>query len=217
MSNKKGDFKAMFRDIAKVISNFKGDTTTEQKFGQSVLADGTKLEWEGDEPKPGVPIMAMTPEGTLAPAPDGEYVLPETNTTVKVEGGVIASAVPAQATPEPTNPAANEGMGSAAPVAPTAKEIVERVEKVSKFMEEFEQKFTAMEKNISGLSEELANVKKENEALKEKNESISKFASDLQKTIEEFGEQPQENTELPENFRNETPAKEDITSKLTFR
>lgn len=215
--SKKGDIKALFGGIAQAFKNFKGE---EIKFGKSTLADGTMLHWEGDEPMPGMAVTAMPPDGSSAPAPapDGEYVLPETGTTVKCEGGVIASVVPAASADEnkPENKAANNAMSDN--LTAQAKEIVERVEKVSKFAADSEVRFSSMEESIKTLSESLAISQKENEAYKLKMESFSK---QITETIEAYGEEPQDTEKKELNFREEkdTNKKEadEIVSKLSFR
>lgn len=212
MSTNKGDLKKLWAGIAQAFKDFKGEP---QKFGSSKLADGsTTLQWEGEEPMPGMAVMAVGPDGSSAPCPDGEYVLPETGTTIKVEGGVITTAVPAQAQEEGANPAANQGMSDDA-ISKQAKEIVERVEKVSKFMETAEARFASMEKLISDQAEVIATQKKENDAL---NEKVLKFTEQVTKTIEEYGEQPQEQGEKEQNFRNEEKPKESLEEfrKRTF-
>lgn len=215
MSNTKGDIKALVSGIKAAFAAFAG--SKEQKFGSSELADksGT-LQWEGDAPNVGMTIMVVPADGSEPiPAPDGEYVLPETGDTLKVEAGVIAAVVPAQATE--TNPAANEGMSAnpAGTPAPTAKEIVERVEKVSKFSdEEIETRFKALEENLKTVTEYNATLKAESDELKQKFAAFGKQVAD---TLEAYGEQPQTTTTTTQNFRNEsTPAKEDLREKLTF-
>lgn len=211
MSDSKKDFKAALSKLKEAAIAFK-DAMTPQKFGKSTLADGTIMEWEGDEPMPGMPAMVMGADGAPVPAPDGEYTLPETGTVVTVEAGVIATVTPSAAAADPEAPldnkAANTGMSEATSMSPAqAKEITERIEKVSKFQEEAEQRFAALEKLISDQSEVIAFQKTENESLKNELVTFSKIVSD---SLNELGEQPQEVKEVEQNFRNENKPEESI-------
>jgi hypothetical protein len=210
MSESKKDFSAVLSKLKEAAIAFKA-AMTPQKFGNSVLADGTEIEWEGEEPMVGIPVMVSTPEGYM-PAPNGEYTLPENGTVLVIEAGVITTVTPAQATPEeaaPTNPAANTGMESqGASMSPAqAKEITERIEKVSKFMEDATERFASMEKMIADQSEVIATQKTENEALKSELLNFSKIVSD---SLAEIGDQPQDTKEVEHNFRNENKGKESI-------
>lgn len=221
MSEKK-DFKTALAKLKEAAIAFKEAMTPQsaQKFGSSVLADGTQLQWEGEEPMVGVAVMAVAPDGTAAPAPDGEYSLPENGTVLVVEGGVIATVTPAAAASEeaPANPAANQDMNAAPMTQAQAKEITERIEKVSKFQEETEQRFASMEKLISDQAEVIAAQKTENESLK--NQMVA-FSNQVSETLAEMGEEPQNKEEVKQNFRNEenplTKEADKITSRLNFR
>jgi hypothetical protein len=210
MSESKKDFKTALSKLKEAAIAFK-EAMTPQKFGKSVLADGTQLEWEGEEPMVGMPAMAIAADGTSAPAPDGEYTLPENGTVITIEGGNIATVTPAAAASDPNapaNPAANEGMSEATPMTPAqAKEITERIEKVSKFMEDAEVRFSNMEKLISDQAEVIAAQKKENEDL---NTKLVTFSKQVTETLEQIGEEPQEKGKQEMNFRNENKPEETI-------
>jgi len=215
MSESKKDFKVVLSKLKEAAIAFKA-AMTPMKFGSSVLADGTEIEWEGEEPMPAMPINASLPDGTYAPLPDGEYTLPENGTVITVEGGVIATVTPAAATPEndvPSNPVANTGMDNqGASMTPTqAKEITERIEKVSKFATD---ETEAIKKNITELSETIAQFKAEYETLKSENDKLKNellgFSKVVSDAIAEIGDQPQDNTVVEQNFRNEAKPKESI-------
>lgn len=212
MSENKADFKTAFSKLKEAAQAFKEAMTPKQKFGKSMLADGTQIEWEGEEPMPGMPVMAVTAEGS-APAPDGEYTLPENGTVITVEAGVIVTVTPAAAAEgaEVENQAANTGM-SGQPMTPaTAKEITERIEKVSKFATEeteaLKQNLTAITETFAAFKVEFEAVKAENVALKNEMITFSKVVSD---TLDEFGEQPQVQEEKKQNFRDENKPVETI-------
>jgi FtsZ-binding cell division protein ZapB len=181
-----------------------------QKFGSAVLEDGTQIQWDGDQPMPGQPIMAVTPDGNTAPVPDGTYIIPADGSTIVVEGGLIASVVPANAAPDanaPANPmdngAANAGM-SDTNTQSTPKEITKRIEEVHKFAED---EIGALKENLKTLSEAFAAVKQESEDLKKENgelkEKFAAFSATAIKAIEEIGNAPQVVEPTPVVFRNE--------------
>ena len=214
MSDSKKDFKAALSKLKDAAIAFK-DAMTPQKFGKSTLADGTIMEWEGDEPMPGMPAMVMGADGAPVPAPDGEYTLPENGTVVTVEAGVIATVTPSAAVEDAApldNKAANTGMESQGTMSPAvAKEITERIEKVSKFATEeteaIKTNLTAMSETFAAFKVEFEAVKAENVSLKEQLMSFSKVVSDA---INELGEQPQDKNESEQNFRNENKPEESI-------
>jgi len=215
MSKSKEDFKVVLSKLKEAAIAFKA-AMTPMKFGSSVLADGTVIEWEGEEPMPAMKINAVLPDGTYAPLPDGEITLPENGTVITVEGGVIATVTPAAAAPEnavPANPVANTGMeNQGASMTPTqAKEITERIEKVSKFATD---ETEAIKKNITELSETIAQFKAEYETLKSENDKLKNellgFSKVVSDAIAEIGDQPQDNTVVEQNFRNEAKPKESI-------
>ena len=215
MSESKKDFKTALSKLKEAAIAFK-EAMTPMKFGSSVLADGTAIEWEGEEPMPAMPVNAALPDGTYAPLPDGEYTLPENGTVITVEGGVIATVTPAAATPDanaPSNPVANTGMeNQGASMTPTqAKEITERIEKVSKFATD---ETEAIKNNITELSETIAQFKAEYETLKSENDKLKNellgFSKVVSDAIAEIGDQPQDNTVVEQNFRNEAKPKESI-------
>lgn len=177
------------------------------KFGSATLEDGSVIQWEGDQPMPGTPITTVTPDGQTAPVPDGTYTNPADGMQIVVEGGVIASVVPANATDPNANQSAtaNEGMSDPnATVTASAKEITKRIEEIHKFAED---EITALKENLKTLSENFASAKDEAETLKKENtelkESFVKFAEQATKAIETLGEQPQVTPVVPVVFREE--------------
>lgn len=215
MSEAKKDFKAALSKLKEAAMAFK-DAMTPQKFGKSMLADGTTLEWEGDEPMPGMSAMVSGADGVQVPAPDGEYTLPETGMVITCEAGVIATVTPAAAQEDPAAPvenkAANTGMESQGTMSPAvAKEITERIEKVSKFATEeteaIKTNLTEMSETFAAFKVEFEAVKSENASLKDQLMSFSKVVSDA---INELGEQPQDKNETEQNFRNESKPEESI-------
>ena len=102
-----------------------------------------------------------------------------------------------------------ESQGTMSPAV--AKEITERIEKVSKFATEeteaIKTNLTAMSETFAAFKVEFEAVKAENVSLKEQLMSFSKVVSDA---INELGEQPQDKNESEQNFRNENKPEESI-------
>lgn len=177
--------------------------STEQKFANAKLADGTVIEIQG-ETIVGSAVMVVTEQGA-APIPDGEYTM-EDGTVIYTSGGVIAE-VKAPNAEEAASPSGEQPMGSegnAAPAAtPTPTQIIERIEKEMVFAKEEIEKLKG---EIVTMTEAFNAVKAELNTEKEK---FSKAAESFNAALEIFGEEPQNTAKVEKNVI-EAPKKETI-------
>ena len=169
-----------------------------QKFDSAVLADGTKIESDGDF-APGVELYVIDAEGNRVPAPEGEHTTESGITvTVDAEGKITGVKRPDE-----------EGEGALA--AADEEEKVEMAEEEDDKKEEMEDEMDekaeeAMEDEEAALSpeavleivaplvEEIAMMKSEVEAMKKEfedymekpaAESMKKSFSKMNKSSEE--------------------------------
>lgn len=163
-------------ELVKQLKEKFSETKLEQKFTDAKLKDGTIISYDGETPAMGMPIMVIDEAGNKLPAPDGELEL-EDGTVIVVTGGMIAEVKPSAT---PTDPAAEEVMneeGNAPQAGITeaqAKTIIESVIKETVFVnQEYQEKFTALEKENSELKLEL---EKQKELLKETFSIVEKIA-----------------------------------------
>ena len=168
-----------------------------QKFDSAVLADGTKIESDGDF-APGVELYVIDAEGNRVPAPEGEHTTESGITvTVDAEGKITGVKRPDE-----------EGEGALA--AADEEEKVEMAEEEDDKKEEMEEDLEekaeeAMEEEpaitpeavleiVAPLVEEIAMMKSEVEAMKKEfedymekpaAESMKKSFSKMNKSSEE--------------------------------
>lgn len=150
--------------------------TSEQKFKDAKLKDGTVIRYDGETPVKGAKIMCITADGEVA-CPDGDHVL-ETGETVSVKGGLIDAVKPAG---EPEQEMATDS----AKVAEQAKveevkKVIESIVKETVFSEtkELKEKFASLEAANKKQGEELSAAKEVNKQLFALIEQIADLPSD---------------------------------------
>lgn len=167
--------------------------STEQKFKDAKLKDGTIISYEAEMPAIGVPVMAVTEQGKL-PLPDGDYEM-EDGTLFKCVAGVISEIVPAEAEAEggeqpPAAPAAGEMNDAAKAGATAAKAIVESIIKETRFSE-IVAELEAEKEGFKSAKENFASQKdtseKEIKELKEKLETLTAQFAKAVELIEQIG------------------------------
>lgn len=178
--------------------------STEQKFANAKLADGTVIEIQG-ETIVGSAVMVVTEQGA-APIPDGEYTM-EDGTVIYTSGGVIAEVkAPEAEAEEPAAPTGEQPMnagGNPAPAAPTPTQIIERIEKEMIFAKEEIEKLKG---EIVTITEAFNAVKAELNTEKEK---FSKAAESFNAALNAIGDEPQNTAKVEKNVI-EAPKKETI-------
>lgn len=170
----------------------------EKKFAQVKTKDGSMIEYEGEMPMQGMPVMVITPDGQKAPAPDGIITL-EDGTQIEVVAGNIVAVKPAMPEPEPQTPPnppaamADDKITSAAEVKKLVESTIrehyyskEDVEKlVAEKTKEANDAITAFKKENETLTKELADAKAERAQVLEKFKSFEAFQAEVKKLLEE--------------------------------
>ena len=124
------------------------DAPAEEKVLNTIATDKGELRYEG-ELAVGTEVFALTLEGEVVPAEDGDYLL-EDGKTLKVAEGKVAEIVEAAPAEEVTEEPTEETMAEETPETP-----VEESEEVA-----------ALKAEIERLLEEIKELKKENKELK---------------------------------------------------
>jgi hypothetical protein len=163
--------------VEKFIAFLKDKTTkTIEKFEELMLIDGTTKVTIEPEVKEGAAIALYDAEGNPIPAPMGEYELSDGRIVVVEQDGMIAMVkeVPAAASADLTatpDPAAS---------APGIKEMIERIETVSRYNEELKQEFA---KYKADTDKKIEHLNKENDTLKTSLFDFQKFQKEAMETL----------------------------------
>lgn len=151
--------------------------TTEQKFTDQKLQDGTLISYDAEELAVGVIVFLLDETGQRLPLPKGDYVTEAGDTfTVVDDMGTIDNVVVAPEAPEPVEPDAS----TPAPVAPVANgvqnttdpaqgtpkrviksQVVEHVFSLETENEVFEIDLSAMFKKVEDENKALKDLNKE--------------------------------------------------------
>lgn len=211
MAEEKDKAKGFFAEFGALVKKHFGEAV--KKFAQVKTKDGSMIEYEGEMPMEGMPVMVITPDGQKAPAPDGIITL-EDGTQIEVVAGNIVAVKPAMPEPEPQTPPnppaamADDKITSAAEVKKLVESTIrehyyskEDVEKlVAEKTKEANDAITAFKKENETLTKELADAKAERAQVLEKFKSFEAFQAEVKKLLEE----PQEPVEKKETeFRTE--------------
>jgi hypothetical protein len=135
------------------------------ELGSVMTADGsTKVNFEGDTVKVGLPMTVTDGEGTELPLPDGEYQL-EGGVTATIVGGLVEELTEAQAEAS-EDEAVQTPMSETAPTAPQVKSEKVTSEVFYQLSKEDFNKMVlelsnAFDSKINALKVELSEVKKE--------------------------------------------------------
>lgn len=152
IKNENMDFKQMKTEL---FAEMKALFGKEVKLAQVMTADGSiTLEFDGDVPVAGMPIMQVTTDGSV-PAPIGDYELQDGTTISVAELGVIGEistvAEETSQTEEMSQPSLND--------VSDLKQAISSM--LIKFQEENNKKFSELEAKFSEAKKETENLKVE--------------------------------------------------------
>ena len=174
--------------------------TTEEKFTDAKLQDGTTIvRYDGEYVEPGMQVMLVDPSGVL-PLPKGDYVL-ENGTTFSIvdDNGTADNVVEAPETvaTEPKEDANPEMPMTPPAPAPVKNETVtpaaNKVKRVIKSQVE-EHVFNAfkeeMTKAIAEMNEKFSALEKENKELKENFAKANELNKEVFSVVKQISEEP---------------------------
>jgi hypothetical protein len=165
--------------VEKFIAFLKDKTTkTIEKFEELMLIDGTTKVTIEPEVKEGAAIALYDAEGNPIPAPMGEYELSDGRIVVVEQDGMISMVkeVEQELSEEDKAKKAPEDKGS----APGIKEMIERIETVSRYNEELKQEFA---KYKADTDKKIEHLNKENDTLKTSLFDFQKFQKEAMETL----------------------------------
>lgn len=172
--------------------------TTEQKFTDAKLQDGTTIiRYDAEELEPGVIVSLVDPSGVL-PLPKGDYVLEDgttfsivddmgtaDNVTEPTETQATEGTEPAMETPAPATPAApapvKQGATDKAPKRVIKSQVEEHV--FNAFKDE-------VNATIAELKSTIEALQNENKELKENFSKTSEISKQMFSIVEQISEEP---------------------------
>lgn len=168
-------------EIPELVKILKEKFYKKEVFKDAKLADGTIVRYDGETPAIQTQLNVIATDGSVLPAPDGEYQL-EDGTVLSVVNGLIQDVKPAEQASEAPNEEVMQDE-SAPMTEQAAKRIIESIvkesvfaldEKLESIKNEYAEKFEALKKE----NEELSKKNLENESLlKETFSLVEKIAS----------------------------------------
>lgn len=193
------DLKEMLKEVGKLV------LSTDIKFAEAKLADGTIIRVEEDEFQEGAVIALVTEDG-LVPLPVGEYDLGDGRLVIVEEEGIIASIKEAEEADEEANVEASEVKFE----EESNENEVEADEEVE--VEEADEEVETDESNIESRLSMLEEVIKE---IKDGQSKIAEATLEMSKQLKDQGNAP-----IVDNFdeiSKFSQHKKDYTSKVEKR
>jgi Mg2+ and Co2+ transporter CorA len=137
-----------------------GFMSSEHKFLDAVLEDGTKIKIEGDELVEGAKVVVVTEEGEI-PAPDGVHSF-EDETKVETVDGIITKIESYEVREEEMEEVEVEVPGEVATIAePVVEAIVEAIIPVLEEIKSMADEMKKMKEKMSSFKSDFEDFKKE--------------------------------------------------------
>lgn len=170
--------------------------TTEQKFTDAKLQDGTTIiRYDGEYIEQGMQVFLVDPTGVL-PLPKGDYVL-ENGTTFSIvdDNGTADNVVEAPETTatepaEDANPEAAMPPAAPAPVKQGTDKAPKRVIKSQVEEHVFNAFKEETEKTLAALNEKFEALEKENKELTEKFSKATELNKELFSVVKQISDEP---------------------------